>query len=806
MKRKNRTLLLSSILTSMPLLAASGYFGLKYSSGDGNLNIFKENNDKLQSNGRSQNNTRNYISDFNFENEVPKIEPKKDPIPLEIPKTEKPININENKLSPFIPKKEKDKPQKIIKAPNIDVKPQVIPNLKPSENITTPSIPSPNPVPSHTPNTSSSSIFDSFKNLFSSSNSNSSSNSYRSSNGTKTRVGKTVNLHGVNVNIEVDEIRPRDTFSDDDDIKNWKGYIAEVVPSSVRVQVTNELIKGAVKDATTAIQTKFAEEDKKIFKGEAGYGGISSRVAQIKLNWANYYENKFEKYEKLFMSNNVQNFLTEEGKAKYSSIVSIEAAKTSQDKKIERFIELFNVFDYSKLSAVSQRVKNYLKEGLYIETSERNVYVNENGELDSYAFTPLYNSVTGRMTRDNSEKRPFAFNETWPISPEGILNNDTPGWTKSGDLTSTEFKEFGVSSTDGIKIYKKTRNTDNKAGTLSEGYVIDIDASNSSGLAKTAKLIKDLTDKKKVITQYRISNVGLTNNNNDATFSEIMKALPDTVPQLTLILEGSNTKFLKHLEKKKIDQLDLFTTKNNGVIDGKSWSINPWALKGVAWVNTNDYNSGIGYIPGVTVASRIVFDSLYFDQEDVKDNNLERINKGLRMAYYVRNNEGIFQGSFGNGLRPDHDEGNNSYPVELDLSRTDLKTLKGLIFYDKNKPNNRHRKLLKLTFKGSGDKFEVPAADLDQAQYDVLDLVSPGPPRAKIEFSTSVSSIKLTGAGNISGDGFKNLNILLERGSGLNGNQTTIYVDSSNTQLKETLKSRGFKVEVSSTATEQKLN
>ncbi|MDJ1649003.1 putative immunoglobulin-blocking virulence protein [Mycoplasma phocimorsus] len=806
MKRKNRTLLLSSILTSMPLLAASGYFGLKYSSGDGNLNIFKENNDKLQSNGRSQNNTRNYISDFNFENEVPKIEPKKDPIPLEIPKTEKPININENKLSPFIPKKEKDKPQKIIKAPNIDVKPQVIPNLKPSENITTPSIPSPNPVPSHTPNTSSSSIFDSFKNLFSSSNSNSSSNSYRSSNGTKTRVGKTVNLHGVNVNIEVDEIRPRDTFSDDDDIKNWKGYIAEVVPSSVRVQVTDELIKGAVKDATTAIKSKFAEEDDNVFKGTNGYGEISSRVAQIKLNWANYYENKFEKYEKLFMSDNVKRFLTKDGQDKYHTFVSISDAKSSQDKKIERFIELFNVFDYSKLSAVSQRVKNYLKEGLYIETSERNVYVNENGELDSYAFTPLYNSVTGRMTRDNSEKRPFAFNETWPISPEGILNNDTPGWTKSEDLTTSEFKEFGVSSTDGIKIYKKTRNTDNKAGTLSEGYVIDIDASNSSGLAKTAKLIKDLTDKKKVITQYRISNVGLTNNNDDATFNAIMQALPENLPQLTLILEGSNTKFLRHLENKKIEQLDLFTTKNNRVIDGKSWSINPWALKGVAWVNTNDYNSGIGYIPGVTVASRIVFDSLYFDQEDV-DNNLERINKGLRMAYYVRNNEGIFQGSFGNGLRPDHDEGNNSYPVELDLSRTDLKTLKGLIFYDKNKPNNKHRKLLKLTFKGSGDgKFEIPAADLDQAQYDVLDLVSPGPPRARIDFSTSVNSIKLTGAGNISGDGFKNLNILLERGSGLNGNQTTIYVDSSNTQLKETLKSRGFNVQTSSTATEQKLN
>ncbi|MDJ1648119.1 putative immunoglobulin-blocking virulence protein [Mycoplasma phocimorsus] len=806
MKRRNRTLLLTSVLASMPLIAAGGYFGLKYTSGSGNLDIFKENNDKLQVNGKSQNNTRNYISDLNFENEVPKIKPKKDPIPLEIPKTEKPININENKLSPFIPKKEKDKPQKIIKAPNIDVKPQVIPNLKPSENITTPSIPSPNPVPSHTPNTSSSFIFDSFKNLFSSSNSSSSNNSYQSSNGTKVRTGKTEVLHGVTVDIEVDEIRPRDSFDDDNDIKNRKGYIAQVVPSSVKVKVTEELIKGAISDANSAIQSKFADEDKKIFQKDGEYGDTQNKINQIKLNWTNYYESKFDKYEKLFMSEKVKDFLTEEGKRDYPSFVSIDAARTNQDKKIERFIQLFGVFDYSKLNAISQRVKDYLKEGLYIEKAERNVYINENGELDSYAFTPLYNSVTGRMTRDNSEKRPFAFNETWPISPQGILDNDTPGWTKSDDLTNTEFKEFDVSSADGIKIYKKTRKPDNKSGTLTEGYVVDIDASNSSGLAKTKKLIEELKAKNKVITQYRITNVGLTNNNNDAEFSAIMQALPENLPQLTLILENSNTKFLRHLENKKIDQLDLFTTKNNRVINGKSWSINPWALKGVAWVNTNDYNSGIGYIQGVTVASRIVFDSLSFDQEDIKENgNLERINKGLRMAYYVRNNEGIFQGSFGNGLKPDHDEGNNSYPVELDLSRTNLKTLKGLVFFDKHKPNNKHRKLLKLTFKGSEDgKFEVNAADLDQAQYDVLDLVSPGPPRSKIEFSTSVSSIKLTGTGTITGDGYTNLGILLDRGSGLS-KDTTIYVDSSNTQLQNDLKLRGFNVEVSST-TNQKLN
>nr|WP_318033792.1 hypothetical protein [Mycoplasmopsis bovis] len=39
------------------------------------------------------------------------------------------------------------------------------------------------------------------------------------------------------------------------------------------------------------------------------------------------------------------------------------------------------------------------------------------------------------------------------------------------------------------------------------------------------------------------------------------------------------------------------------------------------------------------------------------------------MVYYARNNERIFQGSFGPGLNPDHSEGTNSYPLGLDFSR-----------------------------------------------------------------------------------------------------------------------------------------
>nr|WP_307922194.1 hypothetical protein [Mycoplasmopsis bovis] len=43
----------------------------------------------------------------------------------------------------------------------------------------------------------------------------------------------------------------------------------------------------------------------------------------------------------------------------------------------------------------------------------------------------------------------------------------------------------------------------------------------------------------------------------------------------------------------------------------------------------------------------------------------------------LRNNERIFQGSFGPGLNPDQSEGTNSYPLGLDFSRVEkIKSLK----------------------------------------------------------------------------------------------------------------------------------
>ncbi|UWV84521.1 hypothetical protein [Mycoplasmopsis felis] len=88
------------------------------------------------------------------------------------------------------------------------------------------------------------------------------------------------------------------------------------------------------------------------------------------------------------------------------------------------------------------------------------------------------------------------------------------------------------------------------------------------------------------------------------------------------------------------------------------------------------------------------------------------------MVYYTRNNEPFFQGGFGPGLKPDHDEGNNSYPMGLDFSRAkSLKSLKGLIFRDIEKPQNKARKLRRLILFNDSDTFSISALELNKAGF-----------------------------------------------------------------------------------------
>ncbi|MCU9933288.1 putative immunoglobulin-blocking virulence protein [Mycoplasmopsis cynos] len=134
------------------------------------------------------------------------------------------------------------------------------------------------------------------------------------------------------------------------------------------------------------------------------------------------------------------------------------------------------------------------------------------------------------------------------------------------------------------------------------------------------------------------------------------------------------------------------------------WALNPWALNKVAWVNMADYNVSGEYIQGLTIYSRITFDNLAFDDEDYQNNDPTIINNGLRMAYWTRNNERIFQGPFGPGNKPDRDSDGNSYPMGIDLSRVkNIKTLRGLIFYDEERGKQFVRKLNKIKLYNDSD-------------------------------------------------------------------------------------------------------
>ncbi|UWV94340.1 putative immunoglobulin-blocking virulence protein [Mycoplasmopsis cynos] len=162
------------------------------------------------------------------------------------------------------------------------------------------------------------------------------------------------------------------------------------------------------------------------------------------------------------------------------------------------------------------------------------------------------------------------------------------------------------------------------------------------------------------MTSYRIINIG--RNNANQSFINIFKALPDKIPQLELFFETHNTTSLIALEDKEIDELSLYTTGNS---NAGGWSINPWALKKTRlWVNMIDYNVSFDYKPGLRVATRLGFDDIAFEDSDFDGKDFSRINNGIRMVYWVRNNERVFQGGLGAGLKPDRNEGENSYPVE----------------------------------------------------------------------------------------------------------------------------------------------
>ncbi|WP_322941674.1 putative immunoglobulin-blocking virulence protein [Mycoplasmopsis canis] len=586
----------------------------------------------------------------------------------------------------------------------------------------------------------------------------------------------------ADVTIPPDRIDSRDDI--EKGITNPDGYKAEIVPDVNSVEVTEEHrnttrenARGSLKKyiGIPFLKDKYTDDDYARLLNDG-----PNRDALINIIW------KFR--DLLLNGDKVYDFLTDEGKSKYQDIKKIQ----NQD---VRFLRLITYIDVSKFNKLSDNAENNLSKGLLISKDESNVYINANGEIDSRAYSPISNKVTSRLQRDNKLKRVFGYDSYFKRNPDDVANGSYPGWTKTDVTSSVEYSKYNVSHSDGISITKLTR--DKKDDKLrNEGIVVEIDAANPSGYSKTLKLIQELKNDGKEITSYRIKNIG--KNDANQRFREIFDALPDVLPQLELFFVSQNTSALAALENKKIKELSLYTSENS-LAEG--WSLYPFALRNTSWVNTIDYNVSREYGYGVKVFTRITFDSLSFEDSDYDGTSYNRINDGLRMAYWTRNNEPIFQGGFGAGLHPDSNEGGNSYPLGLDLSRvTRKKTLRGLIFYDINKPSNTPRKLKRIVLYNNSENWNVDTDELNHAQFDVLSTQQPQMPRSKIIFSNGKETKKIRIAptkevSTLTSDGLNNLNILLNYSDGTFSNSTIIEVPKGATDLYNTLKGTGRNVQ-----------
>ncbi|WP_051675863.1 putative immunoglobulin-blocking virulence protein [Ureaplasma canigenitalium] len=556
----------------------------------------------------------------------------------------------------------------------------------------------------------------------------------------------------VEINVEEEPVRPRQTFEEDRQkgLQNRNPYISQTVPKIKSFEVTDEFRNANVEFGRKRIQgINNIPQVKWITDGQIPDSELKDFMNQN----PDFYKGLFYKYFRLFESPNVVNFLTEEGKKKYPQIKNI------QDRDL-RYITYLKYLDYTKFTKLSSEAEKELKKGY---TLGGEVYIEADGSINSHTFSPPAenNNVIAEYTRNNYKRRVFSYNSPWKRSPSDILNGSYDGWIKD-DKTKEYAQKYNFNTTDGIEVSELIRvKPINEPGQINKGLVVKIDASNPAGYKKTLELINQLKNAGEKITSYRIFNIG--KNDTNQSFYKIFEALPDELPQLELFFETQNTSYLKAIKNKHIKELSLYTG-GNSLLD--TWNINPLALKNVEWVNTADYNVSRDYGRDVKVYSRITFNTLSFDDEDYLEgssNPFELINDGLRLAYWVRNNEGFFQGGFGSGLSPDHDERGNSYPTGLDLGRmTKLKSLRGLRFNDHLKPQNGSRKLILLTLHNDGPVFEISAEELNQAQFK--DVMSLDPMvKAKILYSNGsiTNTIRVTG-GNLNSDGLRNLAVLKE--------------------------------------------
>ncbi|ADK69637.1 putative immunoglobulin-blocking virulence protein [Mycoplasma mycoides subsp. mycoides] len=616
-----------------------------------------------------------------------------------------------------------------------------------------------------------------------------------------TRVKTKIIINGVTVDAEI-EAPPGFVVQPNDKTRNianpTKPYQNHIVEKILSIEVTQALRDSVIKNSltggegydkgaglfkntlTNVISREIEENKGDIHKALESLEAISNQNS-------NFFNSSIERYKRLLDSDKVIEYLKPEAKVQYPKLKGEFKTKTQE------YLWLIHNLDQSKFTKIASTSEKYLKEGLTI--SPRSAFINEKGEIDSHSWGPpdAYNSVTSRLQRDNSTYRVFDYDQYYNRSSDRIEDGTYPGWTKK-DVTNDFTSSFGFKKGDGITISRLTRdNKTNAEGKINSGLVLELDVSNIKAYEKSKELIEKFKSHSEKITSYRIKNMGEISS--DQKFIDILSALPDEIPQLELFFsdKATNTASLIALENKKIKELSLYT---NGNSLRNSWSYNPLALRNTTWINTIDYNVSAQYSSHQKITTRITFNTLAFDQKDFENNSYQRINDGLRMVYYARNNEPFFQGAFGPGLSPDRSLGDNSYPTGLDFSRvTGIKSLKGLRFDDEYNPSNKPRKIAELTLFNDQNYFEISADELNDANLEHLSTGENSPIKPKIKFSngSDTTKIRITGT-NITDQARQNLEKYFEYSDSLKANNKQIEVENINSELANKLKSWGYNV------------
>ncbi|WP_369024928.1 putative immunoglobulin-blocking virulence protein [Mycoplasma capricolum] len=579
-------------------------------------------------------------------------------------------------------------------------------------------------------------------------------------------------------------------------------YQNHTVNKILSVTVTKELKEKVAKDALTGGggydegAGLFNNNFFNVFDNQLAYSKnlndtLRDLEAVAQQNSAGF-QNNLERYKKLLDSNNVVKFLKEKAQQEYPKLKSQFQTKTQE------YIWLIANLDQSKFTKIASNSEKYLEKGLTI--SPRSAFINEAGEIDSNGWGPPdeYNTVTSRLQKDNSEYRVFDYDQYYNRSSDSIENGTYPGWTKE-DVSESYSNKYNFKPGEGIRISRLTRKNPTTAqGKINSGLVLELDVSNDIAYKKSKELIEKLKENKEKITSYRIKNMG--EKSSDQSFKDILAALPKDILQLELFFsdKATNTASLIALEDKNIKDLSLYTSGNSLK---KSWSYNPLALRNTTWINTIDYNVSSEYSKYAKITTRITFNTLAFDEIDFKDGSYDRINDGLRMVYYARNNEPFFQGGHGPGLDPDKKLGQNSYPTGLDFSRvTGIKSLKGLKFNDEVDTSNESRKITELTLFNNQNYFEISAAELNEANLEHLSTGERNPEKPKIHFSngSQTTSIRISGTTQLTDEGRKNLDKYFEYNETLRNSGKQIQVPTGSEKLRKQLEDWGYRVSTSS--------